>query len=109
MRELSRRRRTVTSSLNEIFTDQLGNRVVVGGGGALLRPPPPLSIAGFSRRIFKDDVNGFFSTPDICLMIQPKGTNYYCKIESDLTGMKYEKQGNKSLLPLMLFMNSTFS
>jgi hypothetical protein len=32
---------TVTSSFNEISTDQLGNRVVGGGGGeALLLPPP---------------------------------------------------------------------
>jgi hypothetical protein len=39
-----RRRITVTSSLNETSTFQLGNRVVVRGV-ALLRPHPPLSTA----------------------------------------------------------------
>ncbi len=43
--EASRRRITVRSSINEISTDQLGNRVVVMIGDALLRPPPPLSTA----------------------------------------------------------------
>jgi hypothetical protein len=51
---------TVTSSVNEISTDQLGNRVVKRGGGrysALLHP--------FLQQILKDDVNGFSSTSDI--------------------------------------------
>jgi hypothetical protein len=39
-----RRRITVTSSLNEKSTFQLGNRVVMMGA-ALLHPPPPLSTA----------------------------------------------------------------
>jgi hypothetical protein len=40
----TRRRITVTSSLNEMSTYQLGNRVVARGA-ALLRPHPPLSTA----------------------------------------------------------------
>jgi hypothetical protein len=37
---------------------------------ALLRPPPPLSPAGFWA--FKDDVNGFSCTSDICFMLLKK-------------------------------------
>jgi hypothetical protein len=46
MKETSRRRITVMSSLQEISTNQLGNRLVVRWE-ALLRPPPSLSTAGF--------------------------------------------------------------
>ncbi len=46
------------SSLNEMSTDQLGNRVVVRGE-ELLRPPPPLSTAGFNQ-IFKRRRERFF-------------------------------------------------
>jgi hypothetical protein len=42
MKETARRRTTVTSSLNEISADQLGNRVVTGGGGGVIRLPQPL-------------------------------------------------------------------
>jgi hypothetical protein len=47
MKKTRRRRKPVTSSLNEISTDQLGkySRVVVGVE-ALLRPPPLLSTTG---------------------------------------------------------------
>jgi hypothetical protein len=38
MEEAPRRRITVTASLNEITTDQLGNRVVVRGGGYTALP-----------------------------------------------------------------------
>jgi hypothetical protein len=41
MKETSRRRINVTSSLNEIFTDQLGNRVAARGGGITLPAPTP--------------------------------------------------------------------
>jgi hypothetical protein len=44
------------SSLNEMITDQLGNRVVMGGGGG--------GEALHHLQIFKDDFNGF-STPRI--------------------------------------------
>jgi hypothetical protein len=51
MKETSRRRITVMSSLKEISTDQLGNIVVDGGGGgeeaSKNRPPLSLSTAGF--------------------------------------------------------------
>jgi hypothetical protein len=42
MEEAPTRRVTVTSSLNEISTDHLGDRVVEKGGGDILRPPPTL-------------------------------------------------------------------
>jgi hypothetical protein len=60
----SRRRMTVTSSLNEISTDQLGIRVVVREGG--VTPPTPMHsfLQQASGQIFKDDVNGFSSTSD---------------------------------------------
>jgi hypothetical protein len=51
MKGTPRRRITVTSSLNEISTDWLGNRVAVSG------------------HIFKDDVNGFSSASDKGFMI----------------------------------------
>jgi hypothetical protein len=41
MRETPRRKITVTSSFNEISTDQLGYRVVVKGGGVTLPVPTP--------------------------------------------------------------------
>jgi hypothetical protein len=67
VKETPRRRITVTSSLNGISTDQLGNRgVVVGGGGYYARPHPFLQQA--SGQIFKYDVNDFFSTSVICFM-----------------------------------------
>jgi hypothetical protein len=54
MKETPRRRITVTSSLNEISKDQMGNRVVVRRGYrcytillALHSLPPPLSTVGF--------------------------------------------------------------
>jgi hypothetical protein len=40
---IARRRITVTSSLNEISMDQLGNRVVVRGRGVTLPAPTPFS------------------------------------------------------------------
>jgi hypothetical protein len=43
----------VTSSLNKIPTDQLGNRVVVRGEGVGGVTPPEPTL------FFKDDVNGF--------------------------------------------------
>ncbi len=58
-----RRRITVTSSLNLISMDQLGDRVE-----ALLRPHPFLRQA--SGQIFKDDVNAFSSISDFCFMLQ---------------------------------------
>ena len=59
----------VTSSLHEISPDQLGNRVLCWWEGKeLLHPPPTLSIQVASGQIFKDDVNGFSSTSDICFM-----------------------------------------
>jgi hypothetical protein len=45
MKEIQRRRITVTSSLNKIFPNQLGNRVVERGE-ALLRRLAPFSTAG---------------------------------------------------------------
>ncbi len=45
MKETRRKKITVRSSLNEIFTDQVGNRMVVRGEGVTL--PPALSTAGF--------------------------------------------------------------
>ncbi len=47
MKETPSKRIKSMSSLTEIATDQLVNRVVVRRGDALLRPPPPLSRAGF--------------------------------------------------------------
>jgi hypothetical protein len=58
MREPPWRRITVTSSLNEITTDQPRIRVVVRGRHNSAHPHPNLQHA--SRDKFKDDVNGFF-------------------------------------------------
>jgi hypothetical protein len=49
MKEASRRRIKVTSSLNAISKDQLGNRVVVRVGGGFTPPAPALSTSGFWR------------------------------------------------------------
>jgi hypothetical protein len=57
---------TVTSSLNELSTDQLGNRKGVRSE-VLLSRNPPLS-AEASGQKFKDDVNGFSSTSYIYSM-----------------------------------------
>ncbi len=69
---LLRRRITVTSSLNEISTDQLGNRVMVkggwGGGGVGVNPAAYISLQQAFGQIFKDDVSGFPSSSDICFM-----------------------------------------
>jgi hypothetical protein len=67
IREKSRRKRTVTSSLNEKFTDQLRNRIVAKVG--VFRPPPPL-LKQASGQIFKDDVHGFPPISDISFMVQ---------------------------------------
>jgi hypothetical protein len=73
MKETPRRRITVTSSLSEISTDPLGKvgggEMGGGGGGVLLRLPPPLPLQHASGQMFKDDVNGFSSTSDICIMV----------------------------------------
>jgi hypothetical protein len=93
MKETPRRRITVTSLSNELFTDKLGNRVFgsVGGRGAAVikiyrnlkgtqyssqvhkyaHPTP-----SYSRLLNRDDVNGFSSTSNICcmrLLAVPKG------------------------------------
>ncbi len=60
------------SSLNEISTDQLGNRVVVRGIRITPLDPTllPFSTAGFwTDAVFKDDVNGFGSSSAIFFMI----------------------------------------
>jgi hypothetical protein len=56
MKEIPRRK-TVTSSLDEISTNHLGKRVVVREGGIILHPP------FYSRlgQIFKDDGTVFSS------------------------------------------------
>ncbi len=58
----------ITSSLNEIPMEWMGNRSLVGGGG-VTPPHPPLSTSQASGQILKDDVKGFSSTSDICFMI----------------------------------------
>jgi hypothetical protein len=55
MKEKLRRRMTVTSSLKDISTGELG------GGGGDATPP---TLIPFYRRIFKDDVNGVSSISD---------------------------------------------
>jgi hypothetical protein len=50
MKEIPERRITVTSSLNEIFTDQLGNREVVWVEALL---PPPIYTASLLDRYLK--------------------------------------------------------
>jgi hypothetical protein len=61
MKETQRRKKTKMSSLSEVSTDQLGNRVVRGCGTLL---PIPFSQQACGQ-ILKDDVNGFSSTSDI--------------------------------------------
>jgi hypothetical protein len=57
MKETPRRRITVTSSVDKVSTDQLGNRVVVRGRG--INPPTPTpfysTVQQASGQIFKDD------------------------------------------------------
>jgi hypothetical protein len=55
--------KTLTSSLNEISTDQQGNRAVVGG--CATPPSPTPSYKEGLRQIFKDDVNEFLFSLDI--------------------------------------------
>ncbi len=59
MKKTPRRRITVTSSLNEIFTDQLGNRVVKREGGGVTPHPFLQQAFLFSGQLFKDNVNDF--------------------------------------------------
>ncbi len=54
MSETPRRRITVRSSLNEISTDQLGNRSVVRGGAT---PPTSTPFYSFGIYVFIDDTN----------------------------------------------------
>ncbi len=67
--------------------DQMGNREEVREEGALLLQPPLLSTA--FGHIFKDDVNGFPSTSDICFMtirdgsVQCACVNKYCQAGHD--------------------------
>jgi len=68
MIETSRRRITVMPSLNEISTDQRGNRVVVRGGGRYSTRRPHTFIQQIFGQKFKDDVNVFFSISDICFI-----------------------------------------
>ncbi len=61
---------TFTSSLNEISTDQLGNRVGGERGKALLYYVLPFSQQA-SGQIFKDDGKGLSSTSEICFIVNP--------------------------------------
>ncbi len=70
MIETPRTRITVTSSSNEMYTNQLV-RVVVRGGGGLTPHAPTTFLQQASGQIFKDDVNGFSSTSDIYFMRTP--------------------------------------
>jgi hypothetical protein len=80
IKETTRRRITVTSSLNKISTDQPGNRVKVRGGGVT-----PLYITSFySRpldRLFKGDVNVCSSISDICFMMLPFPAQWSCELD----------------------------
>jgi hypothetical protein len=68
MKEISRRRIMVMSSLNEISTDQLGNSRE--GYRHYSTRPHPFSTADFwTDAVFKDDVNGFRSSSVIFFMI----------------------------------------
>jgi hypothetical protein len=62
MKETPMGRITVTSSVNEISTDQLGNRLMVKNVELLLGPLPPLSNYSYTGQIFKDDV---YSSPPL--------------------------------------------
>jgi hypothetical protein len=59
MKETPRRRIAVTSSLNELPTDQLGNRVFIGDGGDGVTPSAPSLLHQESGQMYKDDVHGF--------------------------------------------------
>jgi hypothetical protein len=68
------------SSLNEISTDQLGNRMVVVRGEGVTSPsahPHPF-LQQASGQIFKDDVNGFSSISDISYMVRPSTKDHTC-------------------------------
>jgi hypothetical protein len=67
MKETLRRKITVTSSFNEVFTDQMGNRVAVRGRGDVTLSASFYKQASGQR--FKDDVNGFSSTANIFLHV----------------------------------------
>jgi hypothetical protein len=62
-KETPRRIITVRSSLNKISTGQLGNKVVVRGGGVT-----PSAFIQASGQLYKDDMNSFFSTSDVCFV-----------------------------------------
>jgi hypothetical protein len=57
---------TVTSSFNDISTDQLGYKVVLRGEEGVTLPPPSPPLSKADR--YEDDVNGFSSISDICSM-----------------------------------------
>ncbi len=57
----------MTSFSSKIFTDHLGNKMVVRGRRYTPPAPTPF-LRPSSGQIFKDDVNGFSSTSDIFCM-----------------------------------------
>jgi hypothetical protein len=75
LEETPSRRMSVTSSLNEISPDQLGNRAEVIGE-VLLRPPPTHFLQQASGQLFKDDVNDFSYISNISLMHRPLPCQY---------------------------------
>ncbi len=67
---LTRRKITVMSYLNEIAMDHLGNGVE--GGRRYSACPQPFLSRIWTENIKKNDVNGFSSISDICLVTQPQ-------------------------------------
>jgi hypothetical protein len=59
----------VTSSLNDISTNQLENRAGVRGEAVLVTLPPVYTAQQSSRQKFKDGMDGFSSISDICFML----------------------------------------
>jgi hypothetical protein len=94
MKEISRRRITVTSSFKKyMYTDQLGTPESLSGGNVLLRPPH-FFLQQASGQTFKDDVNGFSSTSFIyflqCTLIKKK---IYKEIQAGAFANSYMTNG----------------
>ncbi len=74
-KETPRRIITVRSSLNKISTGQLGNKVVVRGGGVT-----PSAFIQASGQLYKDDMNSFFSTSDVCFVFWDDVSHQWCDL-----------------------------
>jgi hypothetical protein len=80
------------SSLNEITTDHLGNRMEVRGN--CVTPPAPSLLQKASGQISKDDVNAFPPPRDIFFMV--KSTEYIHRVVTAAFWRTFSHEGKIS-------------